>query len=87
MKNGVPQTMPLCQMNQEAPTWTYFVCYRLLPVSHFSTIPVQRALMVYAIMKGFSLDLGRAIPKSIKHISRGTTTGGLGHGSFITHLC
>lgn len=87
MSNGKPRHLMKADMTKEATAWTYFVCANLLPVSHVSSITVERVLLIYAIMEGYTIDIGKVINSSLKRFGRGGTTGGLGHASTVTTLC
>ncbi|KAJ8557151.1 hypothetical protein K7X08_002776 [Anisodus acutangulus] len=82
-----PKGMLLYQFNKVVKVWLYFMSARLIASIHLSDIPVDRVKLVYAIMKGFSVDVDRFVKNSIKWICRLNTTAGLGHGSLITSLC
>ncbi|XVE72036.1 hypothetical protein DITRI_Ditri11bG0006500 [Diplodiscus trichospermus] len=70
-----------------AKAWTYFSAARLLPITHLSSITNDRALLIYAIMEEFAIDVGRLICNNILHICDETTTSGLGYSSLIIALC
>ena len=74
-------------MNPTAKAWVYFFSARFLPSTHFSEIHIDRIKLVYAIMTGLRIDVGRIIRSSIRYSCRLTTIGGLSHGTFITELC
>ena len=85
--SGVPKYLKRNQLNPAAKAWLYFVSARLLPSTHFTEIDVDRLKLVYAILTGLRINIGRIIRSSIRHSCRMTTTAGLGHGTFITELC
>lgn len=66
--------------------WHAFLCARLMQVTRLSDVTKKRALLLYALASGFSVDVGKVIYHSIRHIHRGSTTSGLGHSSLITTL-
>lgn len=67
--------------------WHSFICAKLLPVTHISDVTRERAILVYTIVTGKSIDVGRLVGQSIRHCRRASTTGGLAHPSLITALC
>ena len=81
---GEPKHLFRWQLNRIARAWAYFVSARLLPSSHASSIDREHCFLVYAIMMGKSVDVGRIIRYSIRNISKFNTTAGLAHGTFIT---
>ncbi|KAJ8557209.1 hypothetical protein K7X08_002834 [Anisodus acutangulus] len=82
-----PKCMLRCQFNKVVKAWLYFVSARLIPSTHLYDILVDHIKLVYAIMKGFSVDVGRAINNNLNWICRLNTTARLGHRSLITALC
>ena len=82
-----PDGMFLWQLNQEARAWFYFVAAKLIPTSHVSHMTNDRMRLVFAIMKGMTIDVGRIIRQGMRFVLRGTTTGGLPFGSLITDMC
>ncbi|CAK9314354.1 unnamed protein product [Citrullus colocynthis] len=67
--------------------WHNFICAKLLPVAHTNSVTKERAILLYAIATKRSVDVGKVIHKSICHIRKSGTAGGLGHSSLITALC
>ncbi|MFQ6660106.1 hypothetical protein Gotur_028723 [Gossypium turneri] len=48
-----------------AEVWFYFVCYSFMPISHSSTITMERMLLLYAILTEKSINIGKIILKMI----------------------
>ncbi|KGN46897.1 hypothetical protein Csa_020731 [Cucumis sativus] len=67
--------------------WHKFICAKLLPVAHTSSVTKERAILLYAIATKRSVDVGKVIQKSLCNIRKSGMTGGLGHSSLITALC
>ncbi|KAB2048685.1 hypothetical protein ES319_A13G128000v1 [Gossypium barbadense] len=42
-----------------AKVWFYFVCYCFMPISHSSTISIERMLLLYAILTENSINVGK----------------------------
>lgn len=55
--------------------------------SHVSDVIKSRAVFLYAIVTGKSIDVGKVIYGSILHALRGGSTGELSHPSLIYGLC
>uniref|UniRef100_A0A803NPV9 Putative plant transposon protein domain-containing protein n=1 Tax=Cannabis sativa TaxID=3483 RepID=A0A803NPV9_CANSA len=70
-----------------ARAWLYFVSGRLVPNKYFSDAQMDRLKYVYAIMKGFNLNVGDIIRHSFDIMIQGASGGGLGLADVITDLC
>ncbi|TYG76058.1 hypothetical protein ES288_D03G082800v1 [Gossypium darwinii] len=46
-----------------AKVWIYFVRYSFMPISHSSTISMERMLLFYAILTEYSINVGKIILK------------------------
>ncbi|KAM6597893.1 hypothetical protein CsatA_008417 [Cannabis sativa] len=84
---GSPNILYRCEINPVAKTWLYFVSARLVPNKHFSDVQMDRLKYVYAIMKGYNINIGQVIRQSIDQIVQGATGGGFGLAGVITELC
>lgn len=78
---------PSSGLAHKTKAWHYFISAKLLPSSNTSEVTKERAILNYAIFRGFSIDVGKIIEQSILDTIQGTTTGGLGHPSLIYDLC
>lgn len=58
-----------------------------MPVAHHSDVTKSRAILLFAIATGRSVNVGQVIYHSMRHIRRRSTTVGLGYPSLITALC
>lgn len=58
-----------------------------MPLSHTTNVSKDRASLVYAIVMGMTVDLGKVIQGSIICVSQGSTIGGLSQPHLITDLC
>lgn len=58
-----------------------------MPTTHVSDVIRDRAVLLYAIVKGKSVDVGQVIQDSITHAIRDSSTGRLPHPSLICGLC
>ena len=79
-------TLPSIGLTKECKAWYYFVGARLMPVRHFSDINKDMAILLYCLVTGKSLDVGRFMLSHIvqyyKHQSMS-----LFYPSLITALC
>ena len=65
MINDKPITFPSIGLTRECKAWYYFLGARLMPVRHFSDINKDRAVLLYYIVTGKSLDLGKFLSSHI----------------------
>ena len=66
--------------------WYAFVCASLLSMAHLSDVSRERAILLYALMNGASIDVGWVIFYHYMH-SVWSKLGGIGYPSLITSLC
>ena len=74
---------PLGQ-GQLAKDWFYFVSSKLVPSKHVSKVTRDKAILLYAIVKGYKFNVGKIIESSILEFSYGKA---ISHPSLITKLC
>uniref|UniRef100_A0A803Q2X6 Putative plant transposon protein domain-containing protein n=1 Tax=Cannabis sativa TaxID=3483 RepID=A0A803Q2X6_CANSA len=84
--DGEPYQLYRCELNPVAKAWLYFVSARLMPSKHYSNAQIDRLKFVYAIMKGFNLNMGDIIRQSFTSMVEGSCGGGLGLVDIITNL-
>ncbi|MFQ6651334.1 hypothetical protein Gotur_023659, partial [Gossypium turneri] len=66
--------------------WFYFVRYSFMPISHSSTISIERMLLLYAILTEKSINVGKIILKEIHDCTK-KKAGSAYFPSLITSLC
>ena len=59
----------------------------LMPSNHFSTVRQDYALLLYALVKGFELDMERIIKDSILDYAEKNFSSNIPHLTLITLLC
>ncbi|MFQ6658159.1 hypothetical protein Gotur_027545 [Gossypium turneri] len=69
-----------------AKVWFYFVRYSFMPISHSSTISMERILLLYAILTEKSINVGKIILKEIHDYDK-KKVGSAYFPSLITSLC
>ncbi|MFQ6648171.1 hypothetical protein Gotur_021200 [Gossypium turneri] len=69
-----------------AKVWFYFFCYSFMPISHSSTISMERMLLLYAILTEKSINVGKIILKEILDCAK-KKVGSVYFPSLITSLC
>ena len=78
---------PSSSLGYEAKAWHYFIFATLLPSGNTSDVTKRRAILNYVIFKGFTIDVGKIIERSILATLEGKRIAGLGHPSLIYQLC
>ena len=83
---GGPKTLNRGSLTEEAKVWFYFLAYVLIPTKHVCTMREQEAIMLYAILKGYKLNVGIIIENSIIRYHEGNKRGLIPHPATITIL-
>ena len=84
---GGPKTLNRGSLTEEAKVWFYFLASVSVPTKHLSTVREQEAIMLYAILKGYKLNVGTIIENSIMRYHEGNKRGLIPHPATITVLC
>ena len=74
-------------LTEEAKVWFYFISSILLPSKHLSTVRRDEAILLYALLKWYKINVGKIIEKSISSYSRSNCRGLIPHPATITSLC
>ena len=74
-------------LTKEAKVWFYSVSSVLMPSKHLSIVRQDEAVLLYAILKGYKINLGRLIEKSILSYQSSNFWGHLPHPAIVTYLC
>ena len=72
---------------EEAKVWFYFVGSNLVPSKHLGIVRKNEAILLYAILKGYKLSVGKIIENSILSFFISNYRGLLPHLALITRLC
>ena len=67
--------------------WFYLVNLVLKPSKHVSAVRQDHTLLLYALVKGFELDVGKIIKESILDYAKNNFLGNIPHPSLITLIC
>ena len=86
-EKGGPKTLNRGSLTEEAKVWFYFLASVLVPTRHLSTVREQEAVMLYAILKGYKINIGTIIENSIMRYHEGNKRGVIPHPTTITVLC
>ena len=57
-------------LTEEAKVWFYFINSALMPFKHLSTIRREEAILLYALLKVYKINVGKMIEKSILGYSK-----------------
>lgn len=64
------KSVPGATLKANARAWQYFVSHKMMPVLHYSELTAERAVLIYAIMTGMTIDVDRVLFDSIIHTMR-----------------
>ena len=67
--------------------WFYFIGPVLLPSKHLSTVRQKEAILLYALLKGYKINVGKIIENSILNYYRSKYRALMPHPATITRLC
>lgn len=74
-------------LKQAAAAVFLFIIARLMPAKHATDVTKDRAILLYCILKGHTMDVGKIIEASIFHAAISNKNVNLPHPSLITELC
>ena len=66
-------------LTEESKVWFYFIKSVLLPSKHLSTVRREEANLLYALLKGYKINVGNIIEKSILGYFEGNCRGMIPH--------
>ena len=67
--------------------WFYFIGSVLPPSKHLSIVHREEAILLYTLLKGYKIKVGKIIEKSILNYYRSKYRGLIPHPTTITRLC
>lgn len=85
--SGHVMSFPARHLKQAAMAVFLFIIARLMPAKHATDVTKDRAILIYCILMGHTLDVGKLICSSILHAARSNKNINLPHSSLITELC
>ena len=74
-------------LTEEAKVWFYFLASVMVPTKHVYTVREQESIILYAMLKGYKLNVGAIIENSIMRYHEGNKRGLIPHPATITRLC
>ena len=70
-----------------AKVWYNFLCVKIKPTLHLSTVTKEKTILLYTMTRGFQFDIGSVIERGLIELTQGRCTRALIHPSLITQLC
>ena len=74
-------------MIEEEKVWLYFIASVMIPTKHVYSVREQEAIILYALLKGYKINVGAIIESSILRYHEGNKRGLIPHPATITRLC
>ena len=84
---GEQKTINRGDLTEEAKVWFYFMASVMVPTKHVCTVREQKAIILYAMLKGYKINVGAVIENSIMRYHEGNKRGLIPHPATITRLC
>ena len=76
---------PSKDLHPQLRVWHHFICARLVPTKHLSEVTKERAALLYAILTGQRINVGRWIQHNLNS-AVGQGSGGIPHPTLLTEL-
>lgn len=85
-KEGTTEKLsfPHTALSRYVKAWYSFICANLMPIRHQNDVTKDRAVLLFGIVTGKRVDVGRIIYSSITRYLMGGTSGVISHASMIT---
>ena len=80
------KSISIGDLTEEAKVWFYFISFVLMPSKHLSTVRREEAILLYALLKGYKIHVGKIIEKSISGYSKSKCRAMIPHPATITRL-
>ena len=74
-------------LTEEAKVWFYFLSSIILPTKHLCAVREHEAIILYALLKGYKMNVGGLIEGSIKGYHLSNKRGLIPHPTTISKLC
>ena len=72
---------------EEAKIWFYFISSVIRPSKYLSIVGIEEAILLYALLKGYKINVGKIIKNSILGYVESKCRGMIPHSATITSLC
>ena len=74
-------------LNEEAKVWLYFISSVHMPSKHLSIVRREEVILLYVLLKGYKINVGKMIENSILSYSKRKFRGMIPYPVIITRLC
>ena len=74
-------------LTEDAKVWFYFLSSVILPTKHLSAVREHEAIILYALLKGYKMNVGGIIEGSIRGYHLSNERGLIPHPTIISRLC
>ena len=74
-------------LTEEANVWFYFICSLIIPTKHLCSVKDHEAMILYALLKGYKMNVGGLIEGSIRGYHLRNRRGLIPPPATITRLC
>ena len=74
-------------LTEEAKVSFYFICSVIVPTKYLCSVREQEAIILYAFLKGYKMNIGILIEESIRGYHHSNKRGLIPHPTTITRLC
>lgn len=75
------------ELNSVAKAWCIFVSHRFLPTKNLAQVEYNRLRYIYAIRRGYNIDIGKMIVHTFDIMTQQFYSSGVGMDGIITQLC
>ena len=72
---------------EEAKFWFYFIASAVIPTKHSCSVREEEAIILYAILKGYKINMGSLIKVSIRGYHLSYKRGLISYPATFTRLC
>ena len=80
-------TFLMTALTPMAKVWYNFLCVKIIPSLHLSTVTKDKTILLYAMTKGFQFDIVIVMERGLIESTHRRCIGALIHPSLITQLC
>ena len=86
-KKNPHHTIKRRALTKEAKVWFYFISSVVISTQHLCSVREQEAIILYAFLKGYKMNIGILIEESIRAYHHSNKRGLIPHPTTITRLC
>ena len=86
-KKTLYESIAIGDLTEEAKVWFYFISSVIFQSKHLSTLRRNEAILLYALPKGYKINVGKIIENSIMSYCRRNCRGLIPYLATITKLC